>query len=519
MIPQDLIIWPKVAGSLFFSLQSNKNVANAVLEQGVSINARKLYSLGTSTRPQNISMWYHLHLKSRKASRRDWNSALERQVQTHEIQEDCDPNDPIGLSLDDCKQIWSRIEDMNLSQWLITCNETSTLPSSLMEDDAFMLYHKNRYKVKNCAPLEVHQPTDNMTIDRHSSDEIGLDGGAMNAEKVQSPYIIDFLNDWNMCKGSCFATEVGNQAKKSKKSKHQTNSSGYAMLATQFFVHDSLTRSYSYGESFPRLLIIGQKGSGKATLCKVCACWVGAQVHEVNLHAIHEELMAENTYEKNSYLNESLQTKISSIFSTAMETRPAIVLIRDVERVFITNSDRDKESPVAKLARSMKQLLIQQIEKSQGLEKLIIVGTSSYPDDCVGKDYQEFRHFFQNIVNLPLPSHRSRVIKICESLRTVFNESKSQDEEVPKWGLITTVADDIAGCTYQDIDHSMQQTYGTLPDNASLTHALQLFKIYTMSTRDIEHVKKRHLALADWFALALPRQSPKQSKQSIKRPV
>eukprot|EP00890_Picochlorum_soloecismus_P006808 jgi/Picsp_1/952/NSC_04436-R1_aaa family protein len=516
MIPHDLLVWPKLGGSLFYPMLSNlRKAGDAVLEEKVSINVRKLYSLGTSTRPQSTSMWYHLSLKNRIALGKDWNGALEGQILTHEIQEDCEPNNLVGLSLDDCKQIWSRIENMNLDQWLITWNDTTILPPSLMEQEAFIPYIK-RYKNENYAPLkqeQENQPRGSMTVDRHSSDEIGLEDQEMSTKKVQSPYIIDFSNDWSV--GS-LVTEVGNQSRKPNKPRHQTNSSGYAVLAAHFFIHHSLTKSCPQGERCPKLLIIGQKGSGKAALCKLCAGWVGAQVHELNLQAIHQELITENAYTKNEYLIEALQTKISSIFSTAMKTRPAIVLIRDVERVFITNSDRDKESPVAKLARSMKQLLIEKVDKSQGLEKLIIVATSSYPDDCVGKDSQEFRNFFHSIVHLPLPSPRSRAIKIREALGK-FNKNENQEDETPKWGLITAVADEIVGCTLQDIDHSMQQACGTLPENTSLIEALQLFKIYMTSTRDVDLVNKRRIALTDWFCLALPTQSPKQSKQSIKR--
>jgi SpoVK/Ycf46/Vps4 family AAA+-type ATPase len=502
-------------------MQSNRKADNVILTERVSINTRKLYSLGTSARTPNISMWYHLSLKSRIALRRVWNGIVEKQILNHQALEDCQPNSLVGFSLDDCKQIWSRLENMNLVQWMVTWNGSTTLPASLMEEQAFKSYTR-QYKNDNHGPLEhvqEHQPRGSMTVDRHSSDEVEFeDDVETNDKKAQSPSIVDFSNDWGVSEGPSLITDVSKQfVRKSDKSKYQTVSSGYAMLAAHVFIQNKLIRSCPQDDNLPKLLIIGQKGSGKATLCRLCAGWVGAHVHELNLKTIHRDVMAEKGYESGQYLDEMLQTKISSIFATAMEARPAIVLIQDVERVFITNSDRDKESPVAKLARRLKQFLFEQIEKSEGIEKLIIVATSSYPDDCVGKDHQEFRNFFHTIVHLPLPSHRSRAMKIRQALGKFNNINEDQEDEVSKWVLITASADDIVGCTWRDIDHSMQQACGALPDNATLTQALQLFKFYATSTRDREHINKRHVALIDWLCLALPGQSPKQSKQQIKR--
>lgn len=522
MIPQDMLVWPKPCGPFTHSMQSKRKAGDARLEERVSINIRKLYSLGTSARPPNVSMWYHMSLKSRIASRRHWDCIVEKQILNHQTPQDCQPDSLVGFSLDECQQIWSRLENSNLEQWLITCNGTTTLPASLMEEQAFRSYTK-RYKKENHSPLkqvQEHQTRGSVTIDRHSSDEVEFEEDVeMNIRKSQSPSIVDFSNDWSVSKEPSLITEPSKQlVRRSNKSKHHTDSSGYAILAAHIFIHNSLIRSCPQTENFPKLLIIGQKGSGKATLCKLCAGWVGAHVHELNLKNIHRDLMAENGYENEKYLDEILQTKISSIFENAIEARPAIVLIKDIERVFITSSDRDKESPVAKLARRMKQFLFEKIDKSQGIEKFIIVATSSYPDDCVGKDHQEFRNFFHSIVHLPLPSLRARAMKIRESLRKFHKFNDNQEDQIPKWGQITAVADDIVGCTWRDIDHSMRQACGTLPDNATLTQALQLFKIYAISTRDIEYVNKRRIALTDWLCLSLPGQSPKQAlKQQNKR--
>lgn len=192
-------------------------------------------------------------------------------------------------------------------------------------------------------------------------------------------------------------------------------------------------------------LVVGPNGCGKATLCQKVVSLIGAKLIDLTHVILSLHLEA-----KDEAFDSNLQRCIQNEFKRAVSDAPCIILIRNCERMFISSSKRDIEYERSQIFRAMKPHVVEEFEKVLTNSKVFILGTSSHPDDCVGKDKEELISFFNSdIICLTHADHYSRMAGIAQELRT-------RKIHLP-WPALSELSSQHSNCSWDGIKKAIQK--------------------------------------------------------------
>ena len=212
-----------------------------------------------------------------------------------------------------------------------------------------------------------------------------------------------------------------------------------------------LVTSLTAESSSRAALLVGPDGCGKATLCQKIANLLGATFIDLNnsIIALHSEVGEEPS-------NQELQECIHKEFQRARGHAPCIILIRNSERMFISSSNRDGEFESSKIFRSMKPYVLEAVQSMPWNSNVFVLGASSRPDDCVGKDKEEFIAFYNtDIITMTHPDHHSRMARIITNLQ------KHNMPHIP-WPVLSELTSVHSEASWRDIDCSIENISKTV---------------------------------------------------------
>ena len=92
-------------------------------------------------------------------------------------------------------------------------------------------------------------------------------------------------------------------------------------------------------------------------------------------------------------------------FKVAKTLAPAIIYIDEIEKVFVSDKKKAKEYGGKEAFSRIKKFLLAEMKALKPGTRVIVMGTSSRPYDCVKKDENAFMNFFDKYIHVPLPDY------------------------------------------------------------------------------------------------------------------
>lgn len=193
---------------------------------------------------------------------------------------------------------------------------------------------------------------------------------------------------------------------------------------------------------------------------------------------------------------------LNSAFTTAMEApAPTIMVLHHVERVFITSSIRDNESNMSLLARAIKPCILKQKDKLHA-GRVVLIGTTSKPDDCAGKDLEDLLEFFDNYITLPQLDYFTRMMHIQHSLET--HQPFAAADETPSlyhWTIQSALAWTNPNASWNDIDTATKQ----ISDNPlPLADAVSQYHTLLQHAQNNNARQAQTIQIESWMQRILP---------------
>ena len=92
-------------------------------------------------------------------------------------------------------------------------------------------------------------------------------------------------------------------------------------------------------------------------------------------------------------------------FKVAKTLAPAIIYIDEIEKVFVSDKKKAREYGGKEAFSRIKKFLLAEMKAIKPGTRVIVVGASSKPYDCVKKDEAAFMNFFDKFIHVPLPDY------------------------------------------------------------------------------------------------------------------
>lgn len=146
-------------------------------------------------------------------------------------------------------------------------------------------------------------------------------------------------------------------------------------------------------------LIYGPSSSGKTMLAEAVIREPGAMLFD----------LSPSTW-AGKFPGKAADGEVETVFAAAKAAAPSIILIDEVEKVFIRDSKRaiGRAGPDGEPPSRIRQQLLAEVAALRPSDGVLVLCTSSQPHACVGVDQEEFIAFFQMLVEVPLPRDRTR---------------------------------------------------------------------------------------------------------------
>lgn len=145
------------------------------------------------------------------------------------------------------------------------------------------------------------------------------------------------------------------------------------------------------------VLLYGCSGTGKTMLAHGIARDTGS---------VLIDLSPRQTDGKYSGSNQC-KLMVHIAFKVAKTLAPAIIYIDEIEKVFVTDKKKAKEYGGKESFSRIKKFLLAEMKALKPGTRVLVVGSSSKPYDCVKKDETAFMNFFDKFIFVPLPDYGS----------------------------------------------------------------------------------------------------------------
>lgn len=147
------------------------------------------------------------------------------------------------------------------------------------------------------------------------------------------------------------------------------------------------------------VLIYGPPGCGKSLLARAVVHEAGATLFDLSPDAM-----------RGKFPGKDADTMVHLVFRAAKAAAPAVILIDQVERIFIQDKIRaaeflrQGEEPPCRIRRH----LVEEAAALKPSDGVLIIGMSREPHAAVGADEADLLRFFQVLVKVPMPEDRTR---------------------------------------------------------------------------------------------------------------
>lgn len=234
-------------------------------------------------------------------------------------------------------------------------------------------------------------------------------------------------------------------ARKGKESNQIARGSTVSLSANRLFCR--MVISFNAQSSPGAVLLVGPDGCGKSTLCQTIASIIGVRFLDLNKSIFALEAGEDP-------IGSQLQDCIQREFQRAATEGPCVVFIRNCERMFISSSNRDQECEKSEIFRAMKRHVVEAVDHLPQNSNVLILGSSSRPDDCVGKDKEDFISFYNaDIISMIHPDHYSRMVGIVADMYL----KRGNMPHIP-WTILSKLAACYPEASWKDIETSIHQT-------------------------------------------------------------
>lgn len=257
------------------------------------------------------------------------------------------------------------------------------------------------------------------------------------------------------------------QKRKEKQKKHDTVRNHLGCPTTSLSFHRlycQLSMSFMHGAP-STIMLAGPSSCGKRHIIRDVASALG----HIEVMDILSNIESMQLDEESPIFNKAVCETLDYAFSTAMASpAPTIILLRHIERVFITSSARDNENKISVISRAIKPWIQNQKGKLHA-GRVVIIGTTSSPDDCVGKDLEDLLGFFDDYITIPQLDHFSRMMQIRRSLETHQHNVSDENPLVNHWAVQSALAWNNPNASWSEIDTATKQfcdTPGQSPTEA-----------------------------------------------------
>ncbi|PRW20260.1 IQ and AAA domain-containing 1 [Chlorella sorokiniana] len=148
------------------------------------------------------------------------------------------------------------------------------------------------------------------------------------------------------------------------------------------------------------VLLYGPPGTGKSLLAAAVAHQAGASLFDLSPAAT-----------AGKYAGKAAATMVHMVFKVAKALAPSVVLLEDIDQVFISDKTRAKvlAPPGGEPPNRIKKQLLAEVADLEPVDGVLVLCTSRQPQACVKKDERALRTFVQRYIQLPLPDHGSRL--------------------------------------------------------------------------------------------------------------
>lgn len=277
------------------------------------------------------------------------------------------------------------------------------------------------------------------------------------------------------------------QKRKGRQKKHDTVRNHLGCPTTSLSFHRlycQLSMSFMHGTP-STIMLAGPRGCGKRHIIRDVASAFG-HVEVTDVLSTIESLQLD---EESPTFNKDVCETLDCAFSSAMASpAPIIMLFRHIERVFITSSARDNENKMSVLARAIKPWIQNQKGKLHA-GRVVIIGTTSRPDDCAGKDLEDLLEFFDDYITIPQMDHFSRMTHIQRSLETHQHHAADENPTVCHWAIQSALAWNNPNASWNEIDTATKQfsdTPGLPPAEAVSQYQTLLHHCHNSSDRQAQ---------------------------------
>ncbi|KAL4857543.1 DNA mismatch repair protein 6 [Chlorella vulgaris] len=147
------------------------------------------------------------------------------------------------------------------------------------------------------------------------------------------------------------------------------------------------------------VLLYGPAGSGKTLAATAVAHQAGAMLFDLSPAAT-----------AGKFPGQEAASMVHKVFKAAKALAPAVVLIEEVDQVFITDKARVSllTPPGAEPPNRIRKQLAVEVAGLVPSDGVLVICTSRQPQACVKKDERALRTFIQRYIQLPLPEYGSR---------------------------------------------------------------------------------------------------------------
>jgi SpoVK/Ycf46/Vps4 family AAA+-type ATPase len=192
------------------------------------------------------------------------------------------------------------------------------------------------------------------------------------------------------------------------------------------------------------ILLFGPEGSGKSLLAAAIAGEAGATLFDLSPAAT-----------KGIYPGREADSMVHMVFKAAKELAPSVVLIDEVEKVFVRDGVRGAgfaaadEDPGTEPPNRILGRLKTELAALKPGDGVLVVSCSSAPQACVASDEAALAAAFPARLRLPMPDAASR-----RQILEVFTQGVSTAAGAPLWGTkrrewaaLSLAAELCEGCT------------------------------------------------------------------------
>jgi len=246
-------------------------------------------------------------------------------------------------------------------------------------------------------------------------------------------------------------------------------------------------------------------------LCEHNAKQAGIKTVSLNLRGI---LNKYNTLIRQDVdLEGFIASETNNVFEEAKRHPRSIIIVDDIERVFITSKERDVETSLGSTGRLSKPHLIQECMKIPNNTCILVVGTTCYPDACVGVDRESFLGHFDAFIRVPPLDNFSRTEYLLKLMPSSLDKGK-----MSVGALATEIMANMPHLNFADIAtavENVQLPVGHSSDSV-FSHNIRLIKssLRKQYDRVRQERQERFSRLRDWLN---PNSSTSKLKIATKR--